>query len=253
MSRLEVRRLTVQYGEKRIVDDVSFTLSEGEWLMLLGPNGAGKSTIVNAVSQCAPYRGEVLLNGQNAARLKSAALARQMGVLRQNQAVNYAFTVEEVVRLGRYAHRRGLFSGASEADERAVEEALRQTGLREKRNQSVLTLSGGELQRAFLAQVFAQEPAMLLLDEPGNHLDLLYQKQVFSLVREWLTQKGRAVLSVVHDLSLARAYGTDAILLNEGKTVAAGPIDGVFAPGRLNPVYGMDVRAWMQELLRLWQ
>ena len=121
------------------------------------------------------------------------------------------------------------------------------------RHASVLTLSGGELQRVFLAQLFAQAPQILLLDEPANHLDLVYQKQIFSLIREWLAQPGRAVLSVVHDLSLARAYGTHAVLMQHGRCVSQGPLDRVLTPENLQQVYGMDVYGWMQDMLKKWQ
>ena len=127
------------------------------------------------------------------------------------------------------------------------------TGLTGLRRASMLTLSGGEMQRAFLAQVFAQDPQVLILDEPANHLDLNYQQQIFSLIRDWLKQPGRAVLSVVHDLSLARRYGTHALLLDRGQCVASGAIGDVMTPEHLNGVYGMDVAAWLRELLSQWE
>jgi iron complex transport system ATP-binding protein len=162
--------------------------------------------------------------------------------------------VEEVVRLGRSAHTARLLGKRDKrSDDAAVEEALAYTGMTAQRRQSVLTLSGGELQRTFLAQVFAQKPKLLLLDEPTNHLDLVYQKQVFSLISEWLKEPGRAVVSVVHDLSLAKAYGTHAVLLNRGKRVAYGPAAEVLSPKNLDPVYDMDVAGWMRGLLALWE
>ena len=104
----------------------------------------------------------------------------------------------------------------------------------------------------FLAQAFAQEPRVLLLDEPTNHLDLKYQQQIFALIREWLKTPGRAVLSVVHDLSLARAFGTRALLLDGGRVAAQGAMETVFAPETLARVYGMDVYGWMRGLLEQW-
>ena len=126
------------------------------------------------------------------------------------------------------------------------------TGLKSLLNQSVLTLSGGELQRVFLAQLFAQNPRLLLLDEPTNHLDLLYQKQVFALIQEWLKTPGRAVVSVVHDLSLARAYGKQALLLDRGKIKASGEINEVLNARNLDSVYSMDVYEWMRSKLEQW-
>ena len=250
---LKGENVTVRYGSHTAVDDLSFTLEQGQWLMLVGPNGAGKSTLIEAIAQGVPYTGRMELEGLDARAYRPAQLARKVGVLSQRHSVSYAYTVEEVVQLGRYAHSRNPFGSGDDEGRERVEQALGKTGLREMRHASVLTLSGGELQRVFLAQLFAQAPQILLLDEPANHLDLVYQKQIFSLIREWLAQPGRAVLSVVHDLSLARAYGTHAVLMQHGRCVSQGPLDRVLTPENLQQVYGMDVYGWMQDMLKKWQ
>ena len=250
---LKAENVTVRYGEHTIVDNLSFHLQEGQWLMLAGPNGAGKSTLIHAVSQGAPYIGSITLEGKDIRRYKPALLAQKIGVLAQKNNVGYSYTVEEVVGLGRYAHARGFLAGKDEDGEARVENALALTGLTELRKASVLTLSGGELQRTFLAQVFAQDPEILILDEPANHLDLVYQKHIFSLIHEWLKTPGRAVLSVVHDLSLAKKYGTHAVLMNNGKCVAQGRISEVLTPQNLQAVYDMDVYSWMREMLGQWE
>lgn len=249
---LQVQDLTVCLGGRPVAEHVNFHVSEGQWMMIVGPNGAGKSTILNAITQGVDYQGKVLLNGTDVRTQKAILRARQVGVLAQKHHVGYDFTVEEIVRLGRYAHSSHLLEGRHDSDDNAVDHALEQTGMAPKRHQSVLTLSGGELQRTFLAQVFAQDPKLLLLDEPTNHLDLVYQKQVFALIEQWLKKPGRAVVSVVHDLSLAKAYGTDALVLCKGKTVAQGPVEKVLTSEILDPVYGMDVRGWMQTMLGQW-
>lgn len=250
---LKAENIAVRYGEKMIVDDVSFHLQPGQWLMLAGPNGAGKSTLIHAIAQGAPYTGRFTLEGKDIRSLRPAQLAQKIGILSQKNNVGYAYSVEEVVGLGRYAHSRGFLAGRDDAGEELVERALALTGLTELRKSSVLTLSGGELQRTFLAQVFAQDPSILILDEPANHLDLVYQKHIFSLIQQWLQTPGRAVLSVVHDLSLAKKYGTHAVLMNHGKAVAQGELDCVFTPERLQSVYDMDVYAWMNEMLGQWK
>ena len=249
---LKAEHITVRYGDHTIVNDVSFHLQEGQWLMLAGPNGAGKSTLISAIAQAIPYTGIFTLEGCNLRRMKPAQLARKVGILAQKNAAGYGYTVEEVVSLGRYAHRSGFL--ANQDDSAAhVERALALTGLTELRRASVLTLSGGELQRTFLAQVFAQDPQILILDEPANHLDLKYQKHIFSLIADWLKSPGRAVLSVVHDLSLAKRYGTHAVLMSNGQCTAQGDIAQVLTPENLRQVYGMDVHAWMRDMLEQWQ
>lgn len=252
MTLLNVENLTVRFGALTILDDVNFSLDEGQWLMIVGPNGAGKSTIVKAVSQCIAYSGEIRYLDRNVKRYRSHELARNIGVLSQSHFVGYAFTVGSVVRLGRYAYAPGVFSGNREEDDRMVEKALELTGMTPFVDQSVLTLSGGELQRTFLAQLFAQDPRVLILDEPTNHLDLVYQKQTFELIQSWLKTPGRAVISVVHDLSLAKAFGTHALLLDKGKTVSKGTTSEVFTPEHLNIAYEMDVSDWMRTMLGQW-
>lgn len=254
-TMLEVRNLSVTYGKKKILDNLDFSVEEGQWLMIAGPNGAGKSTALSAIAGGTNYTGKVLFEGEDIRRMKPARLARCIGVLTQSHPVSYAFSVEEVAALGRYSYAPGFLSrneGKKDAAD-AVDAALSLTGMADRRRQSVLTLSGGELQRTFLAQVFAQDPKLLLLDEPTNHLDLIYQKQIFGLILDWLKTPGRAVVSVIHDLSLARAYGTKALLMNLGRTAAYGTVGEALTPPILETVYGMDVYAWMREMLSQWK
>lgn len=250
---LELENITVRYGDHTVVDNLSLTLREGQWLMLAGPNGAGKSSLIGAVSQAVPSRGVMRLDGQDLRRMKPAHVARKIGVLAQKNSVGYDYTVEEIVSLGRYAHASGFLSGRDQGSAASVDRALELTGLTDLRHASVTALSGGEVQRTFLAQVFAQEPQLLMLDEPANHLDLVYQKHIFTLIGEWLKQPGRAVISVVHDLSLARRYGTHAVLMHQGKAVAQGETASVLTPANLQSVYGMDVVGWMREMLGQWE
>ena len=249
---LKAENITVRYGEHTVADHVSFHLREGQWLMLVGPNGAGKSTLIEAISQGVPYTGSIELEGIDIRRLKAAQLARKIGVLSQKNTVGYAYSVEEVVGLGRYAYTSHFLTARDDDGKDQVEQALKLTGLTDLRHASLIKLSGGELQRTFLAQVFAQNPQILILDEPANHLDLIYQKHIFSLIQDWLQQPGRAVMSVVHDLSLAKKYGTHAVLLNQGKCAAQGKINDVLTPERLHSVYDMDVYQWMRGMLEQW-
>lgn len=252
MKLLEVKNLSVNYGKFNILENIDFFVEENQWLMVVGPNGAGKSTLINAVSQYIDYTGDVFYLNKDIKTYKPKELAQNLGVLSQSYYVNYPFTVNEVVSLGRYAYAPGIFSQKSGQDEDKIQNALKLTGLSEFVNRSVLTLSKGELQRTFLAQVFAQDPKILMLDEPTNYLDLIYQKQILELVSKWYRNDKRAVISVVHDLSLAKAYGTHALLLDKGKVIAYGEIDKVLTPENLEKVYSMDVYAWMKNMLGQW-
>ncbi len=248
---LEVNHLSVRYEDQPVLDDISFAVQSGEWLMITGPNGAGKSTLLEALMQGIPYTGDIRLNGIPVPAIKPRGRALYMGLLAQSYTAGYAFTVEEIVRLGRYAHHDAL-AGFSAADEEAVEQALAQTGTLALRHRPLSQISGGEAQRAFLAQLFAQNPKLLLLDEPSSHLDLAYQKQIFELIQGWLGQPGRAVVSVVHDLSLARRFGTRVLLLSHGRAAADAPPADALTPALLRQVYGMDVTGWMQAIYESW-
>lgn len=249
---LKVENLTIKYGDFTVAEDISFSVKSGDWLMLAGPNGAGKSTVINAISGGTKYTGTVLLDGKDIKSMKPVEIARTMGVLSQQHYVSYAYTIEEVVSLGCYSRKKGFLSGSDKTDTARIEDALKMVGLWDIRHQSMLSLSGGELQRAFLAQLFAQNPKLLILDEPTNHLDLVYQKQVFNLVSEWIEKTGCAVISVVHDLSLVKTYGKQTLLMNKGKTIAYGDTKEVLSREKLNDVYNMDVYDWMQGLLGQW-
>lgn len=250
---LEVKNLSVKIGDFPLLSDISFSLQKGCWLMVAGPNGAGKSTLISALAGTLPYKGEICYMGIPQKSLPPRKRAQMVGVLSQHHSVNYSFTVEEVVRLGRYCHAPKIFSQKSGSDEKMVEEALKMTGMWDLRHQSVLRISGGELQRVFLAQVFAQEPSILLLDEPTNHLDIGYQSQLFPMIQSWMEQGDRAVLSVVHDLSLARCFGNQALLLHHGKILESGEKAKVFSPQNLQKAYGIDVEKWMEKLYEPWK
>lgn len=250
---LSVSDLQVRYGDREALSGISFNAEAGQWLMFLGPNGAGKSTLLKAVSGWLPFEGRVDVMGKNVQAYRPRDLAKVMGMLSQHHDVRDAFTVEECVRMGRYAYRGGILGREDRGGDAAVDEAIRQTGIVHLRRRSLMTLSGGERQRVFLARVLAQQPRVLLLDEPNGALDLAQQKNIFDMVAEWLKTPGRLAVSAVHDLSIARKYGTDAVLLSGGRMAAQGRAKDALLPQHLQKVYGMDVHGWMRELLTLWE
>lgn len=247
---LKVNNLTVKIQGYTLVDNVNFEIKEKDKFLILGPNGAGKSTIIKGISQSIFYKGNVLYYGQDVTKMSKKQIARHIGVLSQYHPLNYAFTVEEIVEIGRYPYRKDKNISKEEKD--YVHEALEMTGMIEKRRQSVLTLSGGEIQRTFLAQLFAQNPNLLILDEPTNYLDIQYQEQMFSLIQEWIKRKNRAVLAVIHDLSLATYFGNSFLLLNQGKSVAYGKKGDVIFSEQINVVYEMNVERWIRNLYENW-
>lgn len=218
--------------------------------MLLGPNGAGKSTTVYALAKTLPYAGNIELFGKNIQDYKNTDYAQKIGFLSQKNLVAFDFSVEEIVAMGRYSHRQGYFSNLTKEDKDKINEALEATGLTSLRGRSVQELSGGEVQRTFLAQVFAQDPDVLVLDEPTNNLDLVYQEQIFNLLQKWIEQKQGTIISVVHDLALAKHYGNCAVLLDKGKLAVFGKIEESLTDVNLSKVYGMDVKKYLNKLYK---
>ena len=253
MKLLEVDALSVSYGTTAVLKNLCFTLEEGQWLMVTGPNGAGKSTLLKAVSGGLAYSGRIRLAGQAPEKIKPRLRAQQVALLTQRHQAAYSYTVEEVVAMGRYAYSRGMLADLSPADKRMIEISMVQTGILSFAQRPISSLSGGELQRVFLAQVFAQDPKLLLLDEPANHLDVPYQRQLFAMLAAWIRQPGRGIISVVHDLSLARAFGSHGLLLKAGECISYGDKEKAFLPEHLERAYEMDVRGWMRNLLSKWE
>ena len=250
---LSVSSVSVSVRGRLLLSDITLHVRSGDWLMVTGPNGAGKTTLIRALSQVIPSSGSMELDGKDIRSLKQRELGRSMGVLMQSGFSQASFTIRETVAMGRYAYRSSLFSPMTREDEACIREGIENAGLAGMEDKRLNTCSGGELQRVAFAQLIAQQPRLLLLDEPTNHLDLPYQKQLFSWVEEWRRQEGHAVISVVHDLSLARLYGTHALLLKDGNAVSQGPLPEALSDEALHRAYGMDVAAWEKHLSSVWQ
>lgn len=241
---LKLEELSVSYGNMHILKDISFEVKEGDWLMIMGANGAGKTTITTAISQKIPYQGKIILKGKNIKEYSSKERARQIGILLQNHYLQYSYKVKDIVALGGYSREKPL--------KKEMKSALELTGISKMENRSVLTLSGGELQRTFLAQILVQDPAIMILDEPANHLDIVYQEMIFDLIDKWRKKEGKAVISVVHDLRLARYYGTKALLLKDGRVLKWGEIKEVMTRENLEKAYNIDIYKWMDKLNSKW-
>lgn len=234
---LEVRALHVLLGERRVLQDVSLTLGAGEVLGLVGRNGAGKSTLIRAVTGALnPAGGEIRVLGAARGALSRRAFARAVAVVQQLPEAPAALTVGELVLLGRHPHL-GLLARESARDHAIAEAAMRDAGCIEFAARTLGTLSGGERRRAFIARGLAQQPSLLLLDEPTANLDATAQGEVMAVART-LAAGGVGVLVVLHDLSLAAAYCDRIALLDEGRLIAAGLPSEVLTADVVARTYG---------------
>jgi ABC-type cobalamin/Fe3+-siderophores transport system ATPase subunit len=239
---LEARAVSVARGGRRVVDDVSLALAAGEAVALVGPNAAGKSTLVRALAGLlAPEDGLVLLRGRPLADCARGAVARAIALVAPDEGAPATITVQERARLGRYPHR-GPLRPFTREDETAVARALERTGVAGLAARSLATLSAGERQLAALARGLAQEPAVLLLDEPAAHLDIGHQLRLFRVLDE-VRAEGVAVLAVVHDLPRAAAWADRLLLLAGGRVRAEGAPASVLTGAAAADAFEVSIRA----------
>jgi len=224
-----------------VLRELSFSIAHGEMVALVGPNGAGKSTVLRAATRVlAPRAGCVLLAGRDIAALDARDVARQVAVVAQQSEAPFGMTVRELVALGRTPHLR-LLLGAMRHDRVVTEWALSATGVDHLSERFVEELSGGERQRVFIARALAQEPRVLLLDEPTANLDLQHQVAALDFLRAQAREAGLAVLAAIHDLQLAALYCDRVVVLNRGELVASGTPEEVLTPGVLLPTFGQAI------------
>ncbi|GAB1481449.1 ABC transporter ATP-binding protein [Treponema sp.] len=235
--RLEARNLSVGYHGKASLCDVSLGLKAGELLALIGPNGVGKTTLLRTLAGLTkPLSGTVYLDDLEVSKYSKGKRAQHLAFLSQGLGSVWPFTVKELVSQGRFAHR-GWFGNEKKKDTDAVLEALERSGLQGFEDRLITELSGGELQRAMIARCIAQEPDILLLDEPVSQLDLKYQSSAMDLVRE-LTGLGMAAALTMHDLNLASLYADRIALFSQGSLLAIGSPQEVLKEELLSEAFG---------------
>ena len=242
MALLSARSCCVELAGQPIVQNVDFDLKAGACTALLGPNGSGKTTLLRAVGGTLPYGGRLDFDGTPVCDWPAQARARRMAFVRQAPSVSFDLRVDDLVALGRTPHKR-LLDGRSAADRERVRRALDAVDLGGFEKRSVRTLSGGELQRAFLAQALVQEADLLLLDEPTAHLDVHYQYAFLERVRRLCREDGRTVLAALHDLERAARFADRLLVLHrDGRLAAAGPPADVLTPALIAEVFRMEAR-----------
>ena len=222
--------------------DVSVALAPGEVLGVIGPNSAGKTTLIRLLTKVLePIRGDIRLDGRALAALTRWELARHVAVVPQETPSGLPFTVAELVLMGRYPHAPRRFFESDE-DVAIARRAMALTGITELAEAPVESLSGGERQRAMLARALAQEPKLLILDEPTAHLDLRYQAECVGLLQRLNRERGLTALLVSHDLNLAAEVADRLLLLADGRVERLGPPADVLDEGLIASVYGCAVR-----------
>ena len=238
---IELKNLSIGYGNKSVLQDVNAKINKGEIVGIIGCNGAGKSTLLKTIRGLLPKQsGEILYFGRKVESFSEKELAREVAYLQQNVEVGFGYTGKDIVLAGRYPYMK-WWKGESISDEELALKCMEYTGTKELAERPVNEVSGGQKQRILLAKVLAQQTPVLFLDEPTTGLDMVYQEEIFRFSKA-LAEMGKTILMVVHELNLAAKYCSRIILLGEGTVIADGRPDNVFTEKILSKAYNAPVR-----------
>ncbi|CAA9209942.1 MAG: Ferric hydroxamate ABC transporter, ATP-binding protein FhuC [uncultured Arthrobacter sp.] len=246
LSGLEASDLVLRYGDRDVVHGAALTLEPGRILALVGPNGSGKSTLLRALARLHPAStGAITVTSSDGAAadalmMKRSDFARHVTLLSQSRPVPHGLSVRDVVEFGRHPYR-GRWRAADPEGASAVERAMELTGITALAGRGVHELSGGQLQRVWLAGCLAQDTSVLLLDEPTNHLDLRYKVEIFDLLHDLARVHGVAIGVVLHDLDEAAALADHVVVLSGGRIAAAGPASEALDADLLSDVYSIPI------------
>jgi len=247
---IRIENLQVNYDSKVALNKVTLDFKSGV-IGIVGPNGSGKTTLLKAINSLVEYKGNVLIDDKNTKLFSSKEISKRVALFAQSNSNYFTFTVYETILQGRFPFSSGLF-GYSKEDHSLTDEIISQLDLNDFKDRNISSLSGGELQRVFLARALVQNPEVLLLDEPTNHLDLSYQVEILDYIVKWASEKNRLVLAVLHDLNLVQKYADYVALLNEGNLIKYGSKSEVLGSNELTNVYKFNVKEWNQDILMRW-
>lgn len=235
---IKAKNLEFYYDKnKPLIEDLNVQIEEGKVTTILGPNGSGKSTLLSIFAGLnKPTKGEVFINDKSIKSLKQKQIAEEIATVHQQNTVPADITVEELVSYGRIPHKK-YFQSNNDNDEEIISWAIKRTGLQNLRNKSVMSMSGGERQRAFIAMALAQKSKILFLDEPTTYLDIYHQVEILELARELNKEENLTVVMVLHDINQAIKYSDNVIVMKNGQIVDSGKVNKVIDMKLLNDVY----------------
>ncbi|MFA5571667.1 MAG: ABC transporter ATP-binding protein [Crenarchaeota archaeon] len=241
MVTLNVTGVECRYGSTKILSGINLDVKPGDFVGVLGPNGSGKTTLLKSISRVLkPHVGSILIDKDEIYSLKPLEVAKKLAVVPQDTTVGFNFSVLDVVLMGRNPHL-GRFQMESSSDVEIAKKAMMLTNTWGLADRSINELSGGERQRVIIARALAQEPKILLLDEPMSHLDIINQLEVMDLVKSLCVTEGLSVIAVIHDLNMAARYCSSLLLLKSGTVYAFGETEKVLTHENIRSVFSVDV------------
>ena len=242
MDMLRIEDLNLSYGDKPVVQNLNLRVKKGQVVSIIGPNASGKSTILKSIAGIIkPVSGKIFIEEKDISKMDSKKLAQKVSILLQQNETLDDMSIEELVYFGRYPHKK-WFEGFEASDKKIIEEVMKLTNTFALRDKTLETLSGGERQRAWIAMALAQEPDILLFDEPTTYLDLAHQIEFLELVNRLNKETGVTVVLVLHDLNQAARYGNYLFAMKEGKIFAQGSPEEVLNSQNILSIYNIEAK-----------
>ena len=237
---LEIKNVSLNVNGFELLHSINLTLEKGKIYGLLGPNGAGKSTVLSMISRLiAKDTGEIYLDHNEVKAWRSKELAKKLSILRQTNTISMQITVKELVEFGRFPYTKGKLTIH---DQQIVKESMEHLGLDALADQTIDTLSGGQLQRAYIAMVLAQDTDYILLDEPLNNLDMNFAVQIMQILKKLVNELGKTIIIVLHDINFAASYADEIIAMKDGELFVQGTTNEIIKKEVLDDLYEMDIR-----------
>lgn len=240
-NAVTIKNLNFSFDEAPILKDINLAVETGKFYGILGPNGSGKTTLLRTIAKSLDIKeGSIFIDDQDLKTIGTKKLAREIAVVPQNTEIQFDFSVFDLVLMGR-APYLSRFATENAEDLRIAGQAMELTGIRELRDRSINTVSGGEKQRTVIARAITQQTGIILLDEPVSHLDIYHQIEILKKIKALNENRRITVLVALHDLNLAAAFSDYLILMNHGKIHSLGPPDKILKKETIKEIYGVDV------------
>jgi len=248
---LKLENVSAGYGGVDVIRNISLEITPGQNMSIIGANGCGKSTLLKVMAGLLPYKGEITLAGKPLNRMKRKAISTKIAMLSQMSPLYFSYSVYDTVMMGRYVHEKsGLLGAVSAKDKEMVTHCLKSVDMLDAKDRDITKLSGGQLQRVFLARTLAQDPHIILLDEPTNHLDLKYQVELLDYLIAWAVDNNRSIVGVLHDINHAMRLSENVLAMRDGKIEGLGK--NIITGKLLKSVYDVDVVGYMRQTLANW-
>ncbi|MDT2612891.1 iron ABC transporter ATP-binding protein [Enterococcus dongliensis] len=237
---IDIKDVSKNYGIKNVLSEICLPIKKGQLTAFIGPNGAGKSTLLSMISRLITIDvGQIYLDHHEVKAWRSGELAKKLAILKQSNGVNLRITVRELVSFGRFPYSKGRLTAE---DQTQIDYALEKLGLMDMAEERIDTLSGGQLQRAYIAMILAQDTDYILLDEPLNNLDMNHAVHLMQTLRQLVEEEHKTILLVIHDINFAASYADEIVAMKAGQLFAHGTTNEMIQPQILNALYDMDIK-----------